>query len=66
MREQDNAWKEKLRTLKAQEEVEREEALHREVVEPVMKDVAELLKASGDTVSDAGLETLAKWKIDLH
>jgi hypothetical protein len=65
MREQDNAWKEKLRELKAQEEVERESALHSAVVEPVMEDVAEMLKASGDKVSDAGLETLAKWKLDL-
>jgi hypothetical protein len=65
MREQDNAWKEKFRELKAQEETQRKSALHRAVVGPVMEDVAEMLKVSGDKVSDAGLMTLAKWKLDL-
>lgn len=65
MRQQDNAWKEKLRELKAQEETIQKSALHSAVVEPVMADVTEMLKASGDKVSDAGLETLAKWKLDL-
>ncbi len=65
MRAQEEAWKEKLRKLRAQEEVEREEALHKEVVDPVKADIAEMLARSGDKVSDEGLETLAKWKIDL-
>ena len=65
MRAQEEAWKETLRELKAQEEHAREEALHDEVVQPVMDDVAKMLADSGDSVSPAGLETLAKWKLDL-
>jgi hypothetical protein len=51
--------------LKAQEEHEVEEALHRAVVEPVKADVAKMLGASGDKISDEGLEVLAKWKLNL-
>jgi len=65
MRAQEEAWKEKLRALKAQEEHKREEALHVEVVDPVMEDIAKMLEASGDKVSKEGLEVLAKWKLDL-
>ena len=65
MRAQEDAWKQKLRKLKEQEEHEKEENLHREVVEPVMADIAKMLEETGDKVSDAGLENLAKWKLDL-
>mmetsp|Transcript_72687 Transcript_72687/g.119798 ORF Transcript_72687/g.119798 Transcript_72687/m.119798 type:complete len:109 (+) Transcript_72687:52-378(+) len=65
MRAQEEAWKEKLRELKAMEEHEREEALHSAVVNPVMADVEAMLKTTGDSVSKDGLELLAKWKIDV-
>lgn len=65
MRAQEEAWKEKLRQLKAEEEHARSEAFTQEVLEPVMSDVSKMLEASGDKVSDEGLMTLAKWKLDL-
>lgn len=65
MRAQEEAWKEKLRKLRAQEEAEREVAAHKEVVDPVKADIAEMLARSGDKISDEGLEILAKWKLDL-
>ena len=65
MRAQEEAWKEKLRNLKAQEEHERAISHYEEVVRPVMKDVSKMLKGTGDSVSDEGLEMLSKWKLDL-
>lgn len=65
MRAQEEAWKEKLRKLRAQEEVDREVSMHKEVVDPVKADIANMLARSGDKVSDEGLEILAKWKLDL-
>lgn len=65
MRAQEEAWKEKLRVLRAQEEAEREEAFYNDVINPVKAYVAKELAATGDKVSDKGLETLAKWKLDL-
>ena len=65
MRKQDEIWKKKLQQLKLEEEHMREEALHKEVVEPVMKDVKKMLEATGDSVSDEALENLSKWKLDL-
>lgn len=65
MRQQDEIWKKKLMQLKVEEEHLREEALHKEVLEPVMRDVAKMLEETGDRVSDAALENLSKWKLDL-
>lgn len=65
MRAQEEAWKEKLRKLRAQAEAEKEVSLHNEVVEPVKADIAKMLSLSGDKVSDEALEALAKWKLDL-
>ena len=65
MRAQTEAWKEKLRILKEAEESERLEQHFQEVVEPVMTDVKSMLADTGDKISDEGLETLAKWKLDL-
>ena len=65
MRKQEEAWKEKLRVLRAQEAHEHDMKVHDEVVSPVMADVEAMLKETGDTVSQEGLEKLAKWKIDL-
>ena len=65
MRAQTEAWKVKLRNLKAAEAHEREEQHFKDVVEPVMGDIEKMLAESGDKVSKEGLEALAKWKIDL-
>jgi biotin carboxyl carrier protein len=65
MRAQEEAWKEKLRALKAQETHEGTKAIHDEVVSPVMADVKAMLAETGDSVSKEALEKLAKWKIDL-
>ena len=66
MRQQEEAWKEKLRQLTAQEASEQDQQIHDEVVSPVMADIEAMLKETGDSVSKEGLEKLAKWKIDLH
>jgi hypothetical protein len=65
MKQQEDAWKEKLRALRAVDESNRIAAHHAEVVDPVKKDIAKLLAATGDKVSDAGLEALAKFRLDL-
>eukprot|EP00934_Nitzschia_sp_Nitz4_P007135 Nitzschia sp. Nitz4//scaffold8_size234185//199563//199977//NITZ4_001293-RA/size234185-augustus-gene-0.278-mRNA-1//-1//CDS//3329559914//7125//frame0 len=65
MRAQEEAWKEKLRALRAQEAAAREQVEHDEVVSPVKADIAAMLAESGDKVSDEGLEILAKWKLSL-
>lgn len=65
IRAQENAWKEKLQGLRAVEEHKREAAVHHDVVKPVMDDVSKMLAETGDSVSDAALENLTKWKLDL-
>lgn len=69
MRAQEDAWKEKLRQLRIQEENEIEEAANRslqnEVIDPVKADLEKMLQDSGDKVSDEGLEVLARWKLSL-
>ena len=65
MKQQEEAWKEKLRALKAQEEASRDASHHAEVVSPVKEDIKKLLAETGDEVSDAGLEALAKFRLDL-
>lgn len=65
MKEQEDAWKEKLRALKAQEESARDAQHHAEVIAPVKADIEKLLAGTGDKVSDAGLEALAKFRLDL-
>eukprot|EP00539_Tryblionella_compressa_P005559 CAMPEP_0178757830 /NCGR_PEP_ID=MMETSP0744-20121128/14031_1 /TAXON_ID=913974 /ORGANISM="Nitzschia punctata, Strain CCMP561" /LENGTH=83 /DNA_ID=CAMNT_0020412093 /DNA_START=126 /DNA_END=377 /DNA_ORIENTATION=- len=65
MKQQEQAWKDKLRALKEQEEAARDASHHAEVVDPVKKDIEKLLAETGDKVSDAGLEALAKFRLDL-
>jgi hypothetical protein len=65
MRAQEEAWKEKLRALRAVDEQNRVASHHAEVVDPVKKDIEKLLATTGDKVSDAGLEALAKFRLDL-
>ena len=42
-----------------------EEAIFQEAVAPAMVEAQLVLNGTGDTVSDAGLEALAKWKLDM-
>jgi hypothetical protein len=65
MRAQDQVWKDKLRQLRAEEEVTKVQELHDQVVEPVKENIAQMLRSSGDSISDQGLEALAKWKLGL-
>ena len=65
MKQQEEAWKAKLRALKEQEAHEREVQHQTDVIEPVKADIVALLSKTGDTVSDAGLEALAKFRLDL-
>ena len=44
---------------------EQELAVFEEVVAPAMVECQELLKKTGDKVSDGGLELLAKWKLGM-
>eukprot|EP00534_Pseudo-nitzschia_fraudulenta_P002421 CAMPEP_0201132436 /NCGR_PEP_ID=MMETSP0850-20130426/45737_1 /ASSEMBLY_ACC=CAM_ASM_000622 /TAXON_ID=183588 /ORGANISM="Pseudo-nitzschia fraudulenta, Strain WWA7" /LENGTH=84 /DNA_ID=CAMNT_0047402773 /DNA_START=102 /DNA_END=356 /DNA_ORIENTATION=- len=65
LKQQEEKWYEQLRALRAQEEHDRVKAHHELVVEPVKRDFADLLAKSGDTISDEGLENLAKFRLDL-
>jgi hypothetical protein len=51
--------------LRAEEEVTKVQELHDQVVEPVKENIAQMLRSSGDSISDQGLEALAKWKLGL-
>jgi len=65
LQQQEKQWYEKLRALRAQEELDREQKHYDEVVDPVKKDFADLLSKTGDKISDEGLENLAKFRLDL-
>ena len=65
MKQQEDAWKAKLRALKEQEAKDRQAEHQAEVVDPVKKDIEALLAQTGDKVSDEGLEALAKFRLDL-
>ena len=65
MRAQEELWKEKLRKLRAEADVAEATDLHKQVVEPVKSHISSMLEASGDSVSDEALESLAKWKLNL-
>lgn len=54
---------EKLREVRAQKEKIHAQDLHGQVVDPIKADIAKVLRTSGDSVSDEGLEALAKWKL---
>ena len=51
--------------LQAAAASEQEMMVFEEVVAPAMVECQELLKKSGDSVSDQGLELLAKWKLGM-
>jgi len=65
LKQQEEKWYEQLRVLRGQKEKDREQKLHDDIVEPVKKDFADLLAKTGDTISDEGLENLAKFRLDL-
>jgi hypothetical protein len=54
--------------MKAQKErkmQEAEEKMFREQIAPAMAEAESALKKTRDSVSDAGLEALARWKVGL-
>lgn len=65
LKQQEEQWRQNLQALRAQEESKREKRHQEEVVEPVKKHLEEILAASGDKISDEGLENLAKFRLSL-
>ena len=65
MRKQEEAWKEKLRAIRQQEHVDEEERIHAEVIVPVMNEISNAILTDKDRISSAGLERLAKWKLNI-
>ena len=65
LKQQEEKWYEQLRALRSQNEKDREQKQHDDIVKPVKKDFANLLAKTGDTISDEGLENLAKFRLDL-
>lgn len=59
-KQQQDKWVKHLRELRAQEGQIRRQEHHEQFVEPVKKAFADLLATTGDTISDEGLENLAK------
>jgi hypothetical protein len=56
---------EKMKAQKEQKMLEAEEKMFREQIAPAMAEAESALKKTGDSVSDAGLEALARWKVGL-
>ena len=44
---------------------EEEAAVFQDAIAPAMAEVDSMLKESGDSVSDAGLEAIARWKLGI-
>lgn len=61
MRELEKAFFEKRKAELAANEHEQ----YKQKIAPAMAEVQEALKKSGDKISDAGLEALARWKLGL-
>jgi len=64
LQQQEEKWREHMRELRLKEEHLNEQRLHEQVVEPVKNDFANLLAKTGDTVSEEGLENLAKSRLN--
>ena len=62
-KQHEEAWREQLRSQQAQDDVVRRQRYHDNIVEPVKRDLAALLAKTGDSVSDQGLENLAKSRL---
>jgi hypothetical protein len=65
IRQQEMKFYERKREQAQHEMAEKELVYFRETIAPAMTQAQELLKVSGDNVSDAGLEALARWKLNL-
>jgi NADH:ubiquinone oxidoreductase subunit E len=63
IRQQEMKFYERKREQAQHEMAEKELQYFRDTIAPAMAQAQELLKASGDTVSDAGLEAVARWKL---
>lgn len=62
-KQQEEKWCEKLRVQRAEEDLIREQKYYEHVVAPVKEDIASLLAKTGDSISDQGLENLAKSRL---
>lgn len=65
MREQEKKFFEKKKKELEAKMHEQELAIFQETIAPSMAQAEVLLKKTGDKVSDAGLEALARWKLDM-
>jgi hypothetical protein len=63
MREQEKKFFERKKAERAEKMHEQEEAIFQETIAPAMAEAEQVLKKTGDKVSDAGLEALARWKL---
>lgn len=62
-KQQEETYREMLRSQQAHKDVVRRQKYHDNIVEPVKKDLAALLAETGDSISDQGLENLAKSRL---
>jgi hypothetical protein len=62
MQQQEAEWLEQVRQLHAKQDALRQQVFHKKYIQPVMDEVQELLRETGDSISPQGLERLAQWK----
>lgn len=62
-KQQEETWREQLRSQQGQEDIVRRQRYHDNIVEPAKRDLAALLAKTGDSISDQGLENLAKSRL---
>lgn len=65
MREQEKKFFERKKAEMAEKMHEQEASIFQEVIAPAMAEAENVLSKTGDSVSDAGLEAIARWKLDM-
>ena len=63
MRQQEKEWIEKLKVQQELETTAKQQAFQKKVVQPVKDELRELLKETGDEISDEALQRLAMSKL---
>lgn len=63
MRQQEKEWIEKLKVQHELETTAKQQAFRKKVVQPIMEELRELLKETGDEVSEEALQRLAMSKL---
>ena len=66
MREQEKKFFERKKKEMAEKMKEEEAAVFEETIAPAMAEAHVRLEKTGDSVSDAGLESIARWKLDME